>query len=50
MQTYAGAFEKSGSSNQERSQRRFEQVVGNSPAWNRCSPRSNKWRQPTPLY
>src|SRR6267378_4400708 len=32
MQTYAGAFEKSGSSNQERSQRRFEQVVGNSPA------------------
>src|SRR3977135_4037065 len=32
MQTYAGAFEKSGSSNQDRSQRRFEQVVGNSPA------------------
>src|SRR3979411_690851 len=32
MQTYAGAFEKSGSSTQERSQRRFEQVVGNSPA------------------
>src|SRR5467141_1467566 len=32
MQTYAGAFEKSGSSNQERSQRRFEQVVGNSAA------------------
>src|ERR1700704_5232039 len=32
MQTYAGAFEKSGSSTQERSQRRFEQVVGSSPA------------------
>src|SRR6267154_223108 len=32
MQTYAGAFEKSGSSNQERSQRRFEQVIGDSPA------------------
>src|SRR6266403_1952750 len=32
MQTYAGAFEKSGSSNQDRSQRRCEQVVGNSAA------------------
>src|SRR6202521_225389 len=32
MAAYVGAFGRSVSSNQERSQRRFEQVVGNSPA------------------
>jgi formate hydrogenlyase transcriptional activator len=32
MAAYVGAFEKSGSSNQDRDPRRFEQVVGNSPA------------------
>src|ERR1700680_1252168 len=32
MAAYLGAFERSGSSNQEGNQRRFEQVVGNSPA------------------
>jgi len=32
MAAYARAFERSKSSNQERNQRRFEQVVGNSPA------------------
>jgi formate hydrogenlyase transcriptional activator len=32
MAAYVGAFEKSGSSNQDRDPRRFEQVVGNSSA------------------
>jgi formate hydrogenlyase transcriptional activator len=32
MAAYVGAFERSESSDQERNQRRFEQVVGNSPA------------------